>query len=852
MGDRGRPKVGSLLDQKNIIPGVKRGTDQNDNVLVSPQTKKQRIAVNTRKKFLDSQFWNDLVGSPIDMFPKTKLPQNKVVLQRFLSLREGSPRENLNVLVNTLYWEMAEIWDSARIFTVGEKQSKKIIKNVVEKFLQVKHNNPKKTRENKVSKFQSFLFKLCDLAPADLQDKIQSTSKINKEWEDDWIFYTNMCKSPQVGCMDSKDKKLAEKEHSKQVRRDKEDIRKAKAESYDKTVNKLVSDLGDDYNDGKAQETQEDNDKDQDIVINMKERKKKVILEIDPIKFVEQTTGTTDRLGLSCRQSAMMLATVVAAGGGDVDSVILSKSAVNRKRKKETIKKGKEIAASFKKSEVGYILHYDTKLVNPKGRDTEDRAAVLYSGGEHEQPYLLGIPKFESSSGKHVESGVMDELAKYSIDIKECLGTCYDTTASNSGYKSGAHFRLEKRVGHAILELECRKHVHELHVTHANKAVFGSTKAPQKAHYKKFKESWSTMAHNINNMKVFNWDKYTTNKFLIDEAKEALRWAEQSLHQNIFPRDDYRELNELIVVYLGGTVPGGFRPKRKGAMHEARFMADSIYLLSMELFSGEFEMDERLAVQVHKMSVFISVWHGPNFLRCSLASSAPASDLKYFYDMQQLSESMDPDFSRIGTHVTESIQRHTSYLKAPQVIFGLFDNSSSIMDRKSLASALSAIPRPDTNPSVFKPGKLPEVPLLCNIKECVGSNFCVNEEGNFYPSKTLASLVSAKSYLLFNLLGIEDLSWLDAPVALWSCFPTYTRVKSFVDQLLVVNDGAERGIKYFNPMFFLLYFLGIKLMQELIDRTQDEEVLQHLTQCISQHRKNIGHTKKDYKKLMKI
>ena len=145
-----------------------------------------------------------------------------------------------------------------------------------------------------------------------------------------------------------------------------------------------------------------------------------------------------------------------------------------------------------------------TKLVNPKGRGTEDRAAVLYSGGKHKQPYLLGIPKFESSSGKHVESGVLDELAKYSIDIKECLGTCYDTTASNSGYKSGAHFRLEKQVGHAILELECRKHVHELHVTHANKAVFGSTKAPQKSHYKKFKESWSTMAHNINNMKVFN------------------------------------------------------------------------------------------------------------------------------------------------------------------------------------------------------------------------------------------------------------------------------------------------------------------------------------------------------------
>ena len=52
----------------------------------------------------------------------------------------------------------------------------------------------------------------------------------------------------------------------------------------------------------------------------------------------------------------------------------------------------------------------------------------------------------------------------------------------------------------------------------------------------------------------------------------------------------------------------------KGAMHEARFMADVIYLLSMELFSGEFIMDQRLAEQVHKMAVFISIWHGPNLI----------------------------------------------------------------------------------------------------------------------------------------------------------------------------------------------------------------------------------------------
>lgn len=264
-------------------------------------------------------------------------------------------------------------------------------------------------------------------------------------------------------------------------------------------------------------------------------------------------------------------------------------------------------------------------------------------------------------------------------------------------------------------------------------------------------------------------------------------------------------------------------------------------------------MDQRLSEQVHKMAVFISVWHGPNFLKCGLAVTAPSNDLELFYDMLQLTEFDDPDFSRIGAHVAESIQRHTCYLKAPQVIFGLFDEKSSPIDRRLLASALHAIPRPDDSPAFFKPGKLDAVSLLCSVRECVGSPLCEGEEGDLFPRKTLASFVSVKSYLLFNLLGIDDLSWLNAPVALWPCFPSFVKANSFVRDLLVVNDGAERG-KSCDILYSISFLLssGIKLMQELIDRTQDEQDLQFLAQCVSHHRKSIGHKKEDYEKLASI
>ena len=80
---------------------------------------------------------------------------------------------------------------------------------------------------------------------------------------------------------------------------------------------------------------------------------------------------------------------------------------------------------------------------------------------------------------------------------------------------------------------------------------------------------------------------------------------------------------------------------------------------------------------------------------------------------------------------------------------------------------------------------------------------CQDETGTHYPKKTLKK----------------------TPVPLWRFCSSYITARDFVTDLLVVNDGAERGIK---------------LMQELIDRTQDEEDLQDLAQCVSYHRKMIG------------
>ena len=65
-------------------------------------------------------------------------------------------------------------------------------------------------------------------------------------------------------------------------------------------------------------------------------------------------------------------------------------------------------------------------------------------------------------------------------------------------------------------------------------------------------------------------------------------------------------------------------------------MADSIYLHGDVLYC--LQVHQVLASQVQKMTVFVSVWHGSNFLKCGLVSPAPANGLEYFYYMLELSE----------------------------------------------------------------------------------------------------------------------------------------------------------------------------------------------------------------------
>lgn len=143
----------------------------------------------------------------------------------------------------------------------------------------------------------------------------------------------------------------------------------------------------------------------------------------------------------------------------------------------------------------------------------------------------------------------------------------FDTTATNTGKKKGAAAKLQKRLSRTLLWLPCRHHIFELIV----KEIFivklkFKSKKPNIEMFETLKNSWNS----IDKTKLPSAidDEIVSQHLSNDFCEEMLNFCLEHL-QNSY-RDDYRELLELVVIFLGGQIPGGNRLLKPGAMHQAR------------------------------------------------------------------------------------------------------------------------------------------------------------------------------------------------------------------------------------------------------------------------------------------
>jgi hypothetical protein len=134
-----------------------------------------------------------------------------------------------------------------------------------------------------------------------------------------------------------------------------------------------------------------------------------------------------------------------------------------------------------------------------------------------------------------------------------------------------------------ILWLACRHHVHEIHIKHVGDKVLGARGGPSDKLFVRFQDEFSSLDKSFRSLVLLDW--LTLGPTMRKQAQSVLNWGQKCLEENAFPREDYRELVELTVIFLGGFVPRGFHLRKPGAHHTARFMVNAIYVLKMEMMS---------------------------------------------------------------------------------------------------------------------------------------------------------------------------------------------------------------------------------------------------------------------------
>lgn len=314
--------------------------------------------------------------------------------------------------------------------------------------------------------------------------------------------------------------------------------------------------------------------------------------------------------------------------------------------------------------------------------------------------------------------------------------------------------------------------------------IQGMTEGPSRHLYKLLQDQWPSIYHGVNKFEKlvkFDWERpeVSPGTLLYELALETKEFCKTALVRGVFQRGDYRYLTELTAFFLGVKVDN-FTFHQPGAHHQARFMADSLYLLVMQMTQKHIQ--GLSSSDINRLSLatdYISCYHTLFFLKSPHAAQAPNNDLRGINIAIKLMT--DPlyvgKYGKIGQALYQSHQRHKWYLAPQCVPFAIVDSNLDVEARSAILEKLLTF----------------DQPLLTEFDK--GKPTTVAE---ITPFTKLEDLVSEQSYLFFCHLGLTK-----TDISLWNLIEfehgtvngNYDKFKSAVNNLSVVNDSAERHIR---------------------------------------------------------
>ena len=200
----------------------------------------------------------------------------------------------------------------------------------------------------------------------------------------------------------------------------------------------------------------------------------------------------------------------------------------------------------------------------------------------------------------------------------------FDTTTSNIVRKNGACVLFGSKLDSDLLYLACCHHIHEIMLAEVFDRVMGPSSGPEIQLFKWFQSFWLNI--NSTDYKTGTDDPKVA-AVVQNLTAEVISFSISQLQQTQ-PRDDYRELLELVILFLGGVPPHGVHIIKPGALHRARLMAKLIYAYKIFLFRhSEFKLTKRELKGLANLCIFGVQIYVKSWFSSQLSTAAPANDL---------------------------------------------------------------------------------------------------------------------------------------------------------------------------------------------------------------------------------
>jgi hypothetical protein len=257
------------------------------------------------------------------------------------------------------------------------------------------------------------------------------------------------------------------------------------------------------------------------------------------------------------------------------------------------------------------------------------------------------------------------------------------------------------------------------------------------------------------------------------------------------PRDDYRELLELTVIFLGGIPARGVKFMAPGAIHHARWMAKALYSLKIWLFRGQFKLTAREEKGLHDVCMFVVLLYVSAWFTAPYAASSPRNDLRF---LKQLCTYNNQAIAKVASH---KFAGHLWYLSEELVGLAFFDTDISVEIKRAMVRAMN------DRDGLNDPPKRVQV----NTTTC--------------SAMSIEDFVTKNTRLFFERLGLSQ-EFLSCDPDVWMLREDYQEGLNTVKHLRVVNDNAERGVALIEEYNSII--------------TKKENQKQYLLQVVKDHR----------------